>query len=153
LTPVVVGFFGWMIRRGRKIQTAQKLFIGMLLTTGALLLMALAGMMTEDGTLKVSGLWLMTFYLIITFGELCLSPMGLSLVTKLSPKRLVGLTMGGWFLAVSFGNNFSGFFGGIQERMSPVNFFLLLAGLSALTALFIYLVLPKLDRAIKKYEG
>ncbi|MFH1843097.1 MAG: peptide MFS transporter [bacterium] len=153
LTPVVVGFFGWMIRRGRKIQTAQKLFIGMLLTTGALLLMAVAGLMTKGGTLKVSGLWLMSFYLIITFGELCLSPMGLSLVTKLSPKRLVGLTMGGWFLAVSFGNNFSGFFGGIQERMSPVNFFLLLAGLSALTALFIYLVLPKLDRAIKKYEG
>ena len=45
--------------------------------------------------------------------------MGLSLVTKLSPKRLVGLTMGGWFLATAFGNNFSGFFGGIQHLMEP----------------------------------
>jgi POT family proton-dependent oligopeptide transporter len=77
--------------------------------------------------------------------------MGLSLVTKLSPKRLVGLTMGGWFLASAFGNNFSGFFGGIQGRMTPVGFFLLLAGLSALASLFIYLLLPRLDAAIKKY--
>ena len=59
--------------------------------------------------------------------------------------------MGGWFIATAFGNNFSGFFGGIQHLMSPVSFFLVLAGLAALASLFIYLVLPQLDRAIKKY--
>ena len=78
--------------------------------------------------------------------------MGLSLVTKLSPKRLVGLTMGGWFLATAFGNNFSGFFGGIQGSISPVNFFLLLAGLAALASAFIFVLLPKLDATIKQYE-
>ncbi len=93
----------------------------------------------------------MSFYLVVTFGELCLSPMGLSLVTKLSPKRLVGLTMGGWFLATAFGNNFSGFFGGIQHMMKPGAFFLLLAGLAGLVALFLFLVLRKLDAAIRQY--
>ena len=59
--------------------------------------------------------------------------------------------MGGWFMATAFGNNFSGFFGGIQHMMSPVAFFLLLAGLAGLVALFIFSVLGKLDTAIKKY--
>ena len=98
-------------------------------------------------------LWLAGFYAVVTIGELCLSPMGLSLVTKLSPPRLVGLTMGGWFLATAFGNNFSGFFGGIQSLMSPVSFFLLLSGLAGLVALYLRLVLPKLDATIKQYRG
>ncbi|MCP4901832.1 MAG: peptide MFS transporter [bacterium] len=151
LTPVVVAFFQWKVVRNKAVPTAHKLFYGMLMTTGALLLMALAGSMTDGGTMKVSGLWLAGFYMIVTVGELCLSPMGLSLVTKLSPKRLVGLTMGGWFMAVAFGNNLSGFLGGIQGSMSPVGFFLLLAGLAGLVALFILALLPKLDAAIKQY--
>jgi dipeptide/tripeptide permease len=151
LTPLVVAFFQWRVARRKGVPTAHKLVWGMVLTTGALLVMALAGLMTDGGTQKVSGMWLASFYMIVTLGELCLSPMGLSLVTKLSPKRLVGLTMGGWFMAVAFGNNFSGFFGGIQHMMSPVAFFLLLAGLAGLVALFILAVLPKLDRAITRY--
>jgi len=151
LTPLVVAFFQWRVNRGNGVPTAHKLLYGMLLTTASLLLMAVGGLMTDGGSLKVSGIWLAGFYLIVTMGELCLSPMGLSLVTKLSPKRLVGLTMGGWFVATAFGNNFSGFFGGIQHMMSPVAFFLLLAGLAGLVALFIYLVLPRLDAAITKY--
>jgi len=69
-------------------------------------------------------------------------------VTKLAPKRLVGLAMGGWFLATAFGNNFSGFFGGIQHMLDPVSFFLILAGLAAAAATFIRLLLPQLDAAI-----
>ena len=150
-TPLIVAFFGMMVRRGRPITTARKLFYGLVLTTIALLVMALAGLLSQNGALKVSSLWLISFYCIVTIGELCLSPMGLSLVTKLSPPHLVGLTMGGWFLATAFGNNFSGFFGGIQHTMTPVAFFLLLAGLAALASLFIFLLLPKLEEAIKKY--
>jgi amino acid/peptide:H+ symporter len=151
LTPVVVAFFQRRAKKGKPVPTAHKLLYGMLLTTLALLIMAFAGWVSKNGTVKVSDLYLMTFFLVITFGELCLSPMGLSLVTKLSPRRLVGLTMGGWFLATAFGNNLSGFFGGIQGKMDPMNFFLVLAGLSALVALFLFLVLPRLDRAIRKY--
>ena len=150
-TPLVVGFFGWMSRRKRVISTARKLFYGLVLTTLSLVLMAIAGVMSEGGTLKVSGLWLGGFYAIVTLGELLLSPMGLSLVTKLTPKRLAGLAMGGWFIASAFGNNLSGFFGGIQGMLSPVNFFLLLAGLAGASALFIRALLPFLERTLEKY--
>jgi amino acid/peptide:H+ symporter len=151
LTPLVVAFFAWRVRKNTPVPTAHKLLYGMIFTTVALLFMSAAGLFTEGGTIKVSGLWLMSFYMIITIGELCLSPMGLSLVTKLTPARLVGLTMGGWFLATAIGNKFSGFFGGVQGLMDPMYFFLVLAGLSALVALFILAVLPKLDKAIKSY--
>ena len=150
-TPLIVGFFGWMVTRGAGISTARKVFLGLVMTTVALLVMALAGLLSDNGGDKVSGMWLAGFYAIVTIGELCLSPMGLSLVTKLTPKRMVGLTMGGWFLATSFGNNFSGFFGGIQGQMTPAAFFLLLAGLSACASLFIFVLLPRLDAAIRKY--
>jgi dipeptide/tripeptide permease len=152
-TPLLVGFFTSLQRRGKGLSTAQKLFLGMVLTTASLLLMVVAGMLSDGGAERVSWLWLAGFYAVVTIGELCLSPMGLSLVTKLSPPRLVGLTMGGWFLATAFGNNFSGFFGGIQGLMTPVSFFLLLAGLAGLVAIYLRIVLPKLDATIKQYRG
>lgn len=151
LTPLIVMFFQWLLNRGRDFSTARKIFTGMVLTSLSLLVMALAGYVGDNGAMKVSWLWLVGFYFIVTVGELCLSPMALSLVTKLSPKRLVGLTMGGWFLATAFGNNFSGFFGGLQSKMDPAPFFLLLAGIAGAVALFILMLLPKLDAAIKKY--
>jgi POT family proton-dependent oligopeptide transporter len=77
--------------------------------------------------------------------------MALSLVTKLSPKRFVGLTMGGWFFATAVGNKFSGFLGVLQGAMAPANFFLVITGAVALVAFYILSVLPKLDTAIKKY--
>jgi len=147
-TPLVVLFFGWLASARREVSTARKMFYGLCLTTASLLLMALGGMFSDGGALKVSGMWLVGFYAIITLGELLLSPMGLSLVTKLAPKRLVGLAMGGWFLATAFGNNFSGFFGGIQHMMSPVAFFLVLASIAAAVAVFIYVLLGRLDKAI-----
>jgi len=151
MTPVVVWFFGWRLKIGKGIPTAHKLLYGMLLTTAALLIMAVAGSQTDAGAVKVAGLWMAIFYLVITIGELCLSPIGLSLVTKLAPARLAGLAMGGWFLATSIGNKFSGFLGTVQNHMEPMWFFIFLAGLAAMVALFIFLVLPKLDKAIKQY--
>jgi len=151
LTPLVVWFFGWRLRRGKPVPTAHKFLYGMLLTTAALLIMALAGSQTDAGAVKVAGLWMAAFYFVITLGELCLSPIGLSLVTKLAPKRLVGLAMGGWFLAISIGNKFSGFLGTVQNHMEPMWFFIFLAGLAASVTVFIFLVLPKLNRAITKY--
>ena len=150
-TPLIVWFFELLRRRRVDFSTARKIFAGLVLTTVSLLVMALAGVIGDNGAMKVSWLWLVLFYTVITLGELCLSPMALSLVTKLSPRRLVGLTMGGWFLATAFGNNFSGFFGGLESQMEPTMFFLLLAGITALVTLGIGVLLPKLDAAIKKY--
>ena len=148
LTPVVVAFFAWRIRRGKPITTARKIFYGMVIATISLLVMAIGASLGQDGAIKTSMIWLVLYYLIITFGELCLSPMGLSLVTKLSPKRLVGLMMGGWFLATSVGNKLAGFISGLEPGTTM---FVVLAGAILLVAGFIFAMLPRLDAAIKKY--
>ncbi|MBM3972752.1 MAG: peptide MFS transporter [Planctomycetes bacterium] len=151
MTPVVMIAFARMMQRGVDFSTARKILAGMVITALSALFMALAGSVSGDGAAKVSGLWLMGFYAIVTVGELCLSPMALSLVTKLSPKRFVGLTMGGWFFATAVGNKFSGFLGVLQGAMPPTLFFLVIAGAAAAVALYIKAVLPRLDAAIKQY--
>ncbi|MFO1029746.1 MAG: peptide MFS transporter [Planctomycetota bacterium] len=151
LTTPLVLFWAWMQRRGRTVGTASKIFYGLLLTMVSMLIMAVAGWLTAHGTMKVSAWWLISAYAVVTVGELCLSPMGLSLVTKLSPKRYVGLMMGGWFCATAFGNKLSGFFGGVQSVMEPMQFFLVLAGVVATVAIGIRLLLPWLDRVMRQY--
>jgi POT family proton-dependent oligopeptide transporter len=74
--------------------------------------------------------------------------MGLSLVTKLAPKRLVGLMMGGWFLATAIGNKLAGFISGLEPSTMM---FLILAAAILGVAGFIYVLLPRLDSAIKQY--
>lgn len=152
-TPLIVAFFVRRQRKGKPVSTARKIFYGMLLTAGAMAVMAVAGLLSNGGENKVLGLWLVMSYLVITIGELCLSPMSLSLVTKLSPKRLVGLMMGGWFVATAFGNKLSGFLGQIQASMEPSSFFMVLTGCALAVALFIYLLLDKLEAAIAKYDA
>jgi POT family proton-dependent oligopeptide transporter len=121
---------------------------GMLITFVSLLFMAGAAYSGGDGQHKVTLWWLVMYYLVITVGELCLSPMGLSLVTKLSPKRLVGLMMGGWFLSTAIGNKLSGF---ISSLPPTTMVFIILALAPLAVAIMILLVLPMLDRAIKRY--
>jgi dipeptide/tripeptide permease len=148
MTPLVVWFFAMLVARGREISTARKIFYGMVITTISILVMACGAYVGQDGAMKTAMTWLVVYYLIITIGELCLSPMGLSLVTKLAPKRLVGLMMGGWFLATSIGNKLSGFISGIEP--STIMFIVLAAAILAVAG-FIYVLLPKLDAAIKQY--
>ncbi len=148
MTPLLVAFFAWFVRRKREISTARKIFIGLILTTIALAVMAFGTYVGGDGESKVSVMWLVYYYLIITFGELCLSPMGLSLVTQLSPKRLVGMMMGGWFVSTAIGSKLSGVISGMP---ATAVLFLVLGGITFLVALFIFILLPRLDRAIKKY--
>jgi len=148
LTPVVVAFFAWRSRRGKSVSTARKIFLGMVITAVSLFVVALGASLGQGGAAKISLIWLVVYYLVITAGELCLSPMGLSLVTKLSPKRLVGLMMGGWFLAVAIGNKLSGFISGLEPS---AKMFVILAVAIIGVAAFIYALLPRLDTAIKKY--
>ena len=148
LTPVVVWFFAWRVKRGKGVTTARKIFIGMVITSVSLLVMAVGAKLGQDGAAKTSMMWLVYYYLIITVGELCLSPMGLSLVTKLAPRRLVGLMMGGWFLSTAVGNKMSGFISGLEPGTTM---FVVLAVAIAAVAGFIFAMLPRLDSAIKKY--
>lgn len=108
LTPLLVAFFAWMNKRGREPTTASKIALGLFISALSTLIMVWAVSAGDNGAIKVSSWWLIGCYGVITVGELLLSPMGLSLVSKLSPPRLTALMMGGFFLSTSIGNKMSG---------------------------------------------
>ena len=110
-TPLVIAFFSFLGARGKEPSTVAKIAWGLFITGLSTVVMILAVSVSNNGADKVSAMWLVGTYAVITIGELCLSPMGLSLVSKLSPPRLTSLMMGGWFLATSIGNKLSGVVG------------------------------------------
>ena len=108
LAPVFAGI--WLKLGKRNPSSPIKFAFGLIFAGLAFALVAFASTLTGGG--KVSPWWLVGVYLLQTLGELCLSPVGLSTVTKLSPARMVGLMMGVWFLSISFGNFIAGKLGG-----------------------------------------
>lgn len=108
LTPLVVALFTRLRRRGKEPSTPTKIAMGLFISAISVLFMVAAVAMTNNGMNKASAMWLIMGYGVITIGELFLSPMGLSLVSKLSPTRITSLMMGGWFVSTSIGNKLSG---------------------------------------------
>ena len=126
LTPLIVAFFTWLRRNNREPSTATKIAFGLLISALSALVMVAAVYASNNGTEKASVLWLIASYGVITIGELFLSPMGLSLVSKLSPVRITSLMMGGWFLATSIGNKLSGVLATMwDEYDNKANYFFL----------------------------
>jgi len=107
--------FAWawvaLAKRNLNPSAPAKFAIGVILMGSGFLVMAAAASIVAGGT-KVLPTWLILTYLLHTFGELCLSPVGLSYVTKLAPKRFVGQIMGMWFLSLSLGNLLAGLIAG-----------------------------------------
>ena len=113
LTPVSMAIFGSLAAKGKEPSAPRKIAYGMLVAASAFLIMAIGsnGLLTpneqaaagEAGTF-VSPYWLITTYLVLTFGELLLSPMGISFVSKVAPPKYKGMMMGGWFVATAIGN-------------------------------------------------
>lgn len=152
-TPLVVGFFGWLRRWGKEPSTPGKLAWGMLITAASTLFMIAAVQVTHGGEFKASPWWLVGSYAVITVGELCLSPMGLALVSKLSPKRVTALMMGGWFLATSIGNKLSGVMAGLWEKI-PLEGIFWINCVSALgAALAIAALTPWIRRVMREHES
>ncbi len=112
--PVFAALWTGLEKRGVDLSSPTKFALGLALTAvGFLLMIIAAGMVVESGgTLLVSPWWLVASYLFQTLGELCLSPVGLSSMTKLSPRKYAGQMMGIWFLAASVGNLIAGLVGG-----------------------------------------
>ena len=113
LAPVMAWIWIWMAKRSANPSIPRKFGLGLLFNGLAFLLLmfALSKLVAADGTIPF---WtLVAVYVIQSVGELCLSPIGLSMVTKLAPVRLVGLAMGGWFVSVGIGNNLSGIFASV----------------------------------------
>jgi POT family proton-dependent oligopeptide transporter len=135
-TPFVVALWARQAARGTEPSTISKMALGCLGVAAANLIMALAAFETGGG--KASWLWLFCYFAVVTVGELYLSPVGLSLVTKVAPARILSMMMGVW-LATSFVGNFlAGYIGSFWSRMDKPEFFLLVAGIAALASAAIF---------------
>jgi len=97
---------------------------------------------------RVSPLWLLSSYTLISVAELCVSPLGFSLVSKLSPPRTAGLLMGLWMAATAVGNLGTGLLGVLWERWSHASFFGFLTVLSALAIPLLWVQRHRLDRVL-----
>ena len=105
-----------------------------------------AGAMAQGEGVRVSPMWLVTAYAISVLGELCLSPIGLSAVTKLAPVRILGLMMGVWFLSNAFGNKLAGTAAGYISTMPLQNLFGVVAGILAAAALVMFVLIRPITR-------
>jgi proton-dependent oligopeptide transporter, POT family len=152
LTPLVVAFFAFLNRKGKEPSTPTKIAFGLLISALSCLVMVGAVYASNNGADKSSAWWFISSYAVITIGELFLSPMGLSLVSKLSPARLTSLMMGGWFLATSIGNKLSGVLSSMWDGYEQkANFFYLNFVLLGLAALLLFGMLRKLNKVFSQY--
>jgi POT family proton-dependent oligopeptide transporter len=154
LTPVVVGVFNFLKRRGVEPSTPGKIDWGLAVSALSPLLMVAAVYVCHNGQEKASAWWLVGAYFLITIGELCLSPMGLSLVSKLSPPRLTALMMGGWFLSTSIGGKLSGVLAGLWDRYdNKAYFFYVNTALFLVAAAALVPLVPWLRSVVKERTG
>jgi POT family proton-dependent oligopeptide transporter len=148
LTPVFSIL--WVRLKDRQPSSPVKFTLGLLFIGAAYLLMIPAVMLTASG--RVSFWWLVGLYFLEVCGEMCLSPVGLSTVTKLSPPKLVGIMMGVWFLASSFGSKLAGFLSGFFVSDNPSQLMKLYGGI-AVGLLVSALILALLTPTIKRLMG
>lgn len=151
LTPVVVGFFMFLRRKGKEPTTPTKIVLGLFISALSCLVMVGAVYAGNNGLVKVSAIWLIASYGVITLGELMLSPMGLSLVSKLSPPRLTALMMGGFFLSTSIGNKLSGVLASFwYEYDNKAYFFIVNFGLLLIATILGLSILKRLNKIMKE---
>lgn len=148
----LVAVWAWMGRRGIEPSTPLKMLLGIVLVAAAFGLMAAAGIAGGD-TGRVSVWWLVAAYLVIALGEVCLSPMGLSLVNRVAPPRSRGLMMGAWFVSLSAGGYLSGTLGAYWSRMPHSRFFMLVVGILAVAAVVLAIVMPRLRRVLRLVDA
>jgi POT family proton-dependent oligopeptide transporter len=146
LSMPLVRFWRWLNSRGLEPSTPTKIGLGMLLTCVASLIMAAGGRAGGDVG-RVSPWWLIGAYFVISLAELMLSPMGLSLVSKVAPARIKGLMMGGWFVATALGNKLT-MIGRYWDQWSHSTFWFVLAMLALGMALVLFALLKPLKRAM-----
>jgi len=148
--------FAWLWQRmgQRQPSSPGKFTFGLLFAGLAFVVVTIASMFT--GTGRVSPLWLIFVYLLQSVGELCLSPVGLSTVTKLAPARMVGLMMGVWFLSISIGSYIAGlttrFFEG-NDTAFLTRAFGIFAGITLIAAFVLALLTPLIKKMTPRAEA
>ncbi len=157
LTPVSMAIFGSLARKGKEPSAPRKIGLGMLVAAIGYIVMMVAsfGLLTpaaqsvaaEAGTASfVSPNWLVSTYLVLTFGELLLSPMGISFVSKVAPPKYKGMMMGGWFVATAVGNYLTAVAAWLWGDLQLWVVWGVLVGLCLLSAIFIFSVMKKLEK-------
>ena len=151
LTPLIVAFFSFLRMRKKEPSTPTKIAFGLLISALSVLVMIAAVKIGGNGTEKVSAWWLVANYGIITIGELFLSPMGLSVVSKLSPVNITSLMMGGWFLSTSIGNKLSGVLASMWDSYdNKVNFFWVNFALLMFATILMFALVKQLNKVMKE---
>jgi len=147
LTPFLNMFWSSQAARGKEPGSVTKMAMGcVLLGAGFLPLMYISRGLGE--TDRINFMWLVGSTLLYTIGELYLSPIGLSLVTKVAPARLVSMLMGMWYMSNFFGNYLTGYLGTFYEKMSHGSFFLLLAALGVAAGISIFALRTPIRNAV-----
>jgi POT family proton-dependent oligopeptide transporter len=144
-TPFIVALWRWQ-GKGEP-STVAKMAIGCCLNAAAFLVMAAAAWISAGG--QASWLWLFGFFVIITIGELYVSPTGLSLVTKVAPVRMLSMMMGVWLSTNFIAGFLAGYLGTFWSSMTKLDFFLMLAIISAVAAVAIALLIRPLRGILK----
>lgn len=162
LTPVFVGLFSWLNRRKAEPSAPRKIGIGMIIAAIGFVVMLfgsigltapaeLAQHPMTDAT-RISPYWLINTYLILTCAELFLSPMGISFVSKVAPPKYKGLMQGFWFAATAVGNYLVSLIGYLWEKVSLVTLWSILIACCALSALFIFSIMKRLEKVTRESE-
>ncbi|MBP5380288.1 MAG: peptide MFS transporter [Bacteroidaceae bacterium] len=156
LTPVSLAIFGALAKRGKEPSAPVKIALGMLVAAAAYFIMIVGSVgapmpaFAADGqTLHVADFspnWLVSTYLVLTFAELLLSPMGISFVSKVAPPKYKGLMMGGWFVATALGNKLVTIPGQLWGKVELVWVWALLAGICILSFLFLMSQMNKIKK-------
>ncbi|MFL6208686.1 MAG: peptide MFS transporter [Pyrinomonadaceae bacterium] len=154
LTFPLVWFWQWLDRKGLEPSTPTKMACGMILTAAAFFVLFVGAKVGEASApgntpyaFKVSPAWLVGAYGVLTLGELMLSPMGLALVSKVAPRRMRGLLMGGWFVATALGNKLTQV-GELWDDWLHSTFWLFLSVCALLMAFVLLALLRPLKRAM-----
>jgi len=145
LSPVAAWL--WVKLGPREPSTPLKFAFGLLLVGLSFVLLLPAGALAQSASgAKVSSLWLFGAYFIQVAGELCISPVGNSVVTKLAPARIVGLMMGLWFLSIAAGNKMAGWLAGFSETVPLTTLFGAVAAVTIGAAIVQFLIVRPVRR-------
>lgn len=157
LTPVSMAVFGALAKRGKEPSAPRKIGIGMFIAAAGFLIMVLGsiGLPVPDdlasttSDYRVTPNLLISTYLVLTFAELFLSPMGISFVSKVAPPKYKGLMMGGWFVATAIGNYLVSIIGMLWGGLPLWVLWGILVALCLISAVFIFSIMKRLEKVAK----
>jgi POT family proton-dependent oligopeptide transporter len=155
LTPLLLAFFAWRSRKGKTVTTASKFAWALIISGLSALVMIFAVMSVPNiYEYKTSAIWLWLTYGIFTVSEICLSPIGLSFVSKLAPARLTALMMGGWFLSTSLGGKVAGVMASFWDKIPDKKiFFGIITVAAILGGLLIFAKIKSLNQIVREKTG